>query len=87
MSLKLRWCDMGYISLDFRPAITKAELAKLRKLASDMEVGQHLSITLEREDAHQADEILNILRENNYNCQTKGGHSDDDFFIKAKKED
>jgi len=77
---------MGDISLDFRPAITPAEIAKLQQLVNDMEVGQHLSITLERTDAHQADEILNILRDNNYNCQTKGGHHDE-FYIRAKKEE
>ncbi len=76
---------MGDLSLDFRPAITKAELSKLKKVIGDMETGQHLSIKIERQDAHQADQILDILRENNYNCQTKGGHGEE-FYIQAKKE-
>ncbi|MDI3547930.1 MAG: hypothetical protein PWR10_1582 [Halanaerobiales bacterium] len=75
---------MGEISLDFRPGITPVKMETLKRVVADMEAGQHLSITLERTDAHQADEILEILKENNYNYQTKGGHQAE-FYIKAKK--
>ncbi|WP_027338850.1 hypothetical protein [Halonatronum saccharophilum] len=77
---------MGKICLDFRPEISSSEMMKLKRLVDDMESGQELSITLERYDAHQADQILDLLRENSYKCYTKGGHHKE-FYINAKKEE
>jgi len=75
---------MGNKTLNFRPSITKEKLARLKKVTADMEVGQEISIILERTDAHQADQIIDILKENSFRHQTKGGH-EDEFYIKAKK--
>ncbi len=75
---------MGHISLDFRNDITPAKINKLKNVATDMEAGKDLSITLERTAAHEADNIIRILQNHNYKCHTKGGHKDE-FYIKAKK--
>lgn len=75
---------MGDITLDFRPAITPKKIQVLRRMAADMEIGQHLSIALERTDAHQTEQLVGILKENGYDWQTKGGHQDE-FYIHARK--
>ncbi len=75
---------MGNKTLNFRPMINSDKLSKLKKLAADMEVGQEISIIIKRTDAHQAGQIIDILKKNNFQHQTKGGH-EDEFYINAKK--
>ncbi|ACL69281.1 hypothetical protein [Halothermothrix orenii] len=76
---------MENTSLDFRPEITPKKINKLKETAGELKTGEHISIILERTDAHQAKNILKILEENNIDYQTKGGH-EDEFFITGKKQ-
>ena len=75
---------MGNITLDFRRGISPDDIKKLKGIAGDMEAGKELSIIIDRTDAHEADEITRILRENNFDYRTKGGHKDE-FYIKGRK--
>ncbi len=72
---------MADILLDFRPRITASNINNLKKIVNDLEVGQQLSVTIERTEAHHADRILNIFKNNNFKYCTKGGHKNEYYII------
>jgi len=72
---------MGDILLDFRPKITYANIKSLKKVANSLNIGQQLSVTIERTEAHRAGRIMQVLKNNNYDYCTKGGHKNEFYII------
>ncbi len=72
---------MGDILLDFRPRITPSNIKNLKKVANSLDIGQQLSVTIERTEAHRAGKIMQILQNNNYDYCTKGGHKNEFYII------
>lgn len=59
-------------------------MIKLRQTLNQIKPGGHLTIVIERTDAHEADEVFELLDEFGFDYQPKGDE-DNRYLIKAKK--
>lgn len=78
---------MSDIRLDFRPTLGDYAHHQLLDVINRTTVGDTLTITIEAADSDspQADELLEILDDNGFDYQSKGGHFGDQYSIIARR--
>jgi len=65
---------MSYIQFNFRPEVTQEHHRKLEKMLSDVGVDDKVDIVVENADAHQTDQLMNVLHQHGFDYQPQGGH-------------
>ncbi|HHT63454.1 MAG: hypothetical protein ACOX4H_02655 [Bacillota bacterium] len=63
---------MGDIFLDFRPEVTKNHLETLARTLPGIKGDDYVMIILEKEKAHNARELMQVLRENGFEVDSQG---------------
>ncbi|OIQ53874.1 hypothetical protein [Neomoorella thermoacetica] len=74
---------MPDISLRMGNAITHKDLARVKDTLPHLNPGDHLTITMEAADAHQADMLLEILKDHGLDFQSRGDSDGRTYFIIA----
>lgn len=75
---------MSDITLNFRPEIEPNDIHTLMTVLPRIGQDEHLTIVVERTDAHKTDELVEILEDNGFDYQPRGGH-DDEYSIVARR--
>ncbi|MGB9841068.1 hypothetical protein [Thermovenabulum sp.] len=76
---------MKEIYLNFGKEINSCDIQNLNKTLEKLEPGQEIIIQLEAADAHQADVVIENLRNSNFDLQPHGGHNGEYYIIAKKK--
>lgn len=61
--------------------------AHLESILDSIRPNEKLILTMNRADAHEADELINILENRGFIIQPKGGHEDEYYLHCWKKEE
>ena len=64
---------MGYIQFNFRPEVGLEDHRRLEKMLSDVVAGDRVDIVVENQDAHQTDLLVDVLHQQGFDYQPKGG--------------
>lgn len=76
---------MPDISLSMGTAINSQDLARVQGALPRLNPGDHLTITMEAADAHQADLLLKLLADHGLNYQTRGDSDGRTYHIIARR--
>ncbi|WP_258360094.1 hypothetical protein [Moorella sulfitireducens (nom. illeg.)] len=76
---------MPDISLRMGTAITSSDLARVRDVLPRLNPGDHLTITMEAADAHQADLLIKLLEEHGLDYQSRGDSDGKTCHIIARR--
>ena len=76
---------MKEIYLNIGKEINSHDIQNLNKTLEKLEPGQEIIILLEAADAHQADAVIENLRNKNFDLQPHGGHNSEYYIIAKKK--
>lgn len=78
---------MPDISLRLGPAITSNDLARVRDVIPRLAPGEHLTLTMEAADAHQADLLIKLLDDCGFDYQSRGDGDGKTYHIVACRRD
>lgn len=76
---------MSTVTLHLEPVIDENALARVKSTLPQIEKNDHLTITLEAADAHQADRIMEVLGAYGFEYQPRGSHDGRDYHIIASR--
>ncbi|MDN5332024.1 MAG: hypothetical protein PWP45_1249 [Tepidanaerobacteraceae bacterium] len=76
---------MAEIYINLEQEINDYDVNALRSRLRSIKPGEEVIIRMEAADAHQADLIVNELRNQGFDYQPHGGHSGEYFLIARKK--
>ncbi|MGI9952892.1 hypothetical protein V3F56_11065 [Moorellaceae bacterium AZ2] len=76
---------MPDITLWMGPVITPRDLENVRSALPRLQAGDHLTISLEAADAHQADPIIELLEDWGLDYQSRGDSDGRTYHIIASK--
>lgn len=76
---------MRNVTLDFRPAIEPDDVRYLLAVLPGIRENEHLTIVVDRADAHETDELVRILEEHGFDYQPRGGHEHEYSIIARRK--
>ncbi|MDN5348595.1 MAG: hypothetical protein PWP65_2160 [Clostridia bacterium] len=74
---------MPDISLRLGPVVDAADFEKVRATIPRLEKGDHLIIALEASDAHQADNLIELLEDYGLDYQSRGSHDGSTYYLIA----
>ncbi|MDN5344649.1 MAG: hypothetical protein PWQ18_760 [Clostridia bacterium] len=78
---------MPDISLRMGTAVTSSDLARVRDALPRLDRGDHLTITMEAADAHQADLLLELLDDHGLDYQSRGDSDGRTYHIIARRQE
>ncbi|KYH31731.1 hypothetical protein [Neomoorella mulderi] len=78
---------MPDIALRMGTAITSNDLARVRDVLPRLKPGDHLTITMEAADAHQADLLLKLLEDHGLDYQSRGDSDGRTYHIIACRQE
>ncbi|MEW6724636.1 MAG: hypothetical protein AB1331_06935 [Bacillota bacterium] len=70
-------------TIDLRCQISKDDIPGIRRAVEEMEIGEELTLVVERQDAHETDPIFSVLDEYGLDYQSRSGR-DGGYRIVAK---
>ncbi|WP_406677746.1 hypothetical protein [Moorella sp. ACPs] len=76
---------MPDISLRMGTAITGSDLARVRDVLPELNPGDHLTITMEAADAHQADLLIKLLEDYGLDYQGRGDSDGRTYHVIARR--
>ncbi|KXG76661.1 hypothetical protein AN618_15540 [Fervidicola ferrireducens] len=76
---------MAEIYINLGQEINDYDINSLRRRLRSVKPGEEVVIRMEAADAHQADLIVDELRNQGFDYQPHGGHSGEYFLIARKK--
>lgn len=59
---------------------------RLEELLDSIQPGEKLILTMNRADAHEADELIYLLESRGFSVQPKGGHNDE-YYLQCWRRD
>ncbi len=65
---------MGYVYTSFRPEVSMDDAERLKAMLPTVGVDDTLDIAVENSDAHQTDVLYEVLEQQGFDYQPKGGH-------------
>lgn len=74
---------MADITLWMGPFISRKDVERVRDVLPQMEYGDHLTISMEAADAHQAEYIIRLLDEYGFDYQSRGDNDGRTYHIVA----
>lgn len=77
---------MGDITLHLGPVIDREAFERVKSILPRIGKDEHLTITMESADAHQADNIFGLLDESGFTYQTRGSHDGNTYNIIATRQ-
>lgn len=77
---------MPDIYLRMGAAITSNDLTRVRDVLPRLNPGDHLAITMEAADAHQADLLLKLLEDHGLDYQSRGDSDGRTYHIIARRQ-
>jgi hypothetical protein len=75
---------MGYVYMSFRPEVQQNDAERLRSMLPTVGVSDTVDITVENSDAHQTDILYDVLDQQGFDYQPKGGQGDT-YHILARR--
>ncbi|AGL03372.1 hypothetical protein [Desulfoscipio gibsoniae] len=76
---------MSKMSITLPPEIDDRAVEHVRNAINKMAPGEEININMESADAHQADPIINLLAEHDFDFQPRGTNDGRRYFINARK--
>lgn len=71
--------------INFKEELGMNANVKLRDVLQEVDYGDELIITMDRNAADHSDALFDMLKENGFEVLPKGGHDDDKYHIIAQK--
>lgn len=71
--------------INFKEELGMNANVKLRDVLQEVDFGDELIITMDRNAADHSDALFDMLKENGFEVLPKGGHDDDKYHIIAQK--
>jgi hypothetical protein len=78
---------MSDYRINFSSVIGPSDTDKLYSMLDVVGEGDELIIVMDANDSPQTDTIFTVLRNNNFDVHTKGGHDDGKYHIVARRKE
>ncbi|MTI81914.1 MAG: hypothetical protein FH758_13770 [Firmicutes bacterium] len=76
---------MDKITMNLQPDVDDYDVHRVQQAIHDMDHSDELTITIEAADAHEADPIINLLKEYGFDHQIKGSQDGKSIYINARR--
>jgi hypothetical protein len=73
------------ITVNLEPEVDRGAVHRVQSVLHDIGPGDELTIIIESADAHQAASVFELLDENGFDYQPKGGHEGNRYYINARR--
>ncbi len=77
--------EMADITIHMEPVISERGRAQLQSTLHNLGEDDQINIVMEAADAHQADQITNILKDAGFDYQPRGSHDGRLYHIIARR--
>lgn len=76
---------MAEITVHLEPVVDNQAIERVKSTLSRMEMDDQITIVMESADAHQADRLMEILKNEGFDYQPRGSHDGRQYLVTARR--
>lgn len=76
---------MADLTMHIEPAVDREAIDRVKSTLSQVNKDDQITIVMESADAHQADRLMEILRNEGFDYQPRGSHGGRQYLVTARR--